>query len=149
MKHLFALLLSAGVLLSGCDKESENVTTTPGPKEYTTAISVSEAGAPPYVLPEAQVGSATYQGPTATFTVSGKLLSGTVVRITFEQSSPTATGANVTDVVEVYSEKLGNATQASGRTTRDATRRTVNGSFTSRFADGTTLDGNLKDLVVQ
>ncbi len=147
MKLFFLSALISCSLLYGCnDKDSAKPKSVA--KVYSTAVSVSEGGAPAYILPEAEVGLATYQGPTALLVVSGRLNTGTAVRITFKQSSPAAAGANATDQVEVYSEKLGDAVQTSGRTVRDTGKNTVSGSFTSRFANGTTLDGTLSSLVL-
>lgn len=149
MKQVFAALLAVGVLISGCEDDNPKPSVNNGGATYTTAVSISENGAPPYVLPEALVGQATYQGSTANLIISGKLTSGAVVRLTFGQSSPTAAGANVTNVVEVYSDKAGEATQASGRTTRNTAQNTVSGSFTSTFANGTTLSGTLNSVPLQ
>ncbi|WP_126546749.1 hypothetical protein [Hymenobacter amundsenii] len=135
------------MVLHSCQSK-ETVQPKPASKVYSTAVNVSESGAPAYVLPETEIGLATYQGPTALLVVSGKLNTGTPVRITFKQSSPVTAGANITDQVEVYSEKLGDAVQASGRTTRDGSKNAVTGSFTSRFANGTTLDGTIVGLLL-
>ncbi|WP_143436979.1 hypothetical protein [Hymenobacter mucosus] len=148
MKRLLVAVFALGTILSGCD-DDDNPNSNTNTGMYITEVSVSENGAPPYVLPQAQIGSATYQGSTANLTISGKLTSGDQVRLTFSQSSPTAAGANVTDVVEVYSDKLGDAKTASGRTTRNASLRTVSGSFTSTFAGGATLSGTLTNVPVQ
>jgi hypothetical protein len=141
-------LLLVGALLSSCDDDDTGGSGQTA-IEYTKAISVSENGAPPYVLNQGQVASSTYQGPTANLIINGKLNTGPVIRVTFSQSSPTAAGANITDVVEVYSEALGNATQTSGRTTRNPSINTVSGSFSGTFSNGTTLSGTISGLQLQ
>lgn len=145
MLRITAGFLFASVLLFGCDDDDAGGSGQTS-AVYTTTISVSESGAPPYILNQAQIASSTYQGPTANLVVNGKLNSGPVVRITFSQSSPTVAGINTTDVVEMYSETLGNATQTSGKTTRNATTNAVSGSFTGAFSNGTVLSGTISGL---
>ncbi|WP_157530547.1 hypothetical protein [Hymenobacter norwichensis] len=148
MLRIIVGFLLASTLLFGCDDDDAGGSGQTS-VIYTTAISVSENGAPPYVLNQAQIASSTYQGPTANLVINGKLNSGPVIRVTFSQSSPTVAGSNVTDVVEMYSETQGNATQTSGKTTRNATTNAVSGSFTGAFSNGTIVSGTISGLLLQ
>ncbi|UOG74461.1 hypothetical protein MTX78_20365 [Hymenobacter tibetensis] len=143
-----AILLSAAMLFSGCDDDD----TAPGGsaiENFSKAIMVSEGGAPPYILGEVRVGETLYRGTQASFQVSGKLQSGPVISLSFQQSSRTTTGTDKTDVVAARINTTTNATQASGTTLRDPKTNTVTGTFSSTFPNGLTVDGTITNLQLQ
>jgi hypothetical protein len=140
-----AIFLSAAILFSGCsddDAQPPNSVVD----NFSKAIMVSEGGAPPYTLREVQVGESLYRGTEASFQVSGKLQSGPVITMSFQQSSRTTTGTDKTDVVSIRLNTTTTATQAKGNTLRDPKTNTVSGSFTSTFPNGLTVDGTITNL---
>lgn len=142
-----AIILSAAIFFSGCSDDD----TTPGGaiENFSKAIMVSEGGAPPYTLGEVRVGETLYRGTQASFQVSGKLQSGPIISLSFQQSSRTTTGTDKTDVVVARINTTTNATQASGTTLRDPKTNTVTGTFSSTFPNGLTVDGTITNLQLQ
>ncbi|SHJ68246.1 hypothetical protein SAMN02745146_3689 [Hymenobacter daecheongensis DSM 21074] len=139
-----ALLLSAALLFSGCDdKPVAPSITAPA---STTAITVGEDGAPPYVLNEVQIGLALYQSSRAQLEVSGKLNNGTPISFVFKQSSPSAAGTGKTDLVEATLNSNIATKQATGSTTRDAATNTVSGTFYCQFTNGLQVNGTITNL---
>lgn len=139
-----AVIMSVAMLVAGCkddDADSGVVIIN-----YPTAIMVSEAGAPPYTLREVQVGATQYRGTQASFDVNGKLLSGSIISLSFSQTSRTTTGADITDVVSARLNTTTDATQASGTTKRDPKTNAVSGKFSCVFPDGLTVDGTIDAL---
>jgi len=141
---LTPLILFVALIFAGCNSDKDPV--TPAGSNFSKAITVSEDGAPPYVLDEAQVGETLYRGTRASFRVSGKLQSGSVISLDFRQTSITTTGADKTDVVSAALAATTNATQASGTTIRNPATNTVTGSFSCVFANGKTIEGTIDEL---
>lgn len=140
-----ALILSAAVFFAGCNDDNSESGSSVIPN-YSTAIMVSEGGAPPYTLGEVQIGATQYRGTQASFDVSGKLQSGPVISLSFSQTSRTTTGADITDVVSARINTTTNATQASGTTKRDPKTNMVSGTFSCVFPNGLTVDGTIDAL---
>lgn len=139
-----ALIVSGALLLAGCDDDpTPNASTT---TDFPKTIMVSEGGAPPYTLGEVRVGETLYRGTQASFSVSGKLQSGPILSLSFQQTSRTTTGTDKTDAVSARLNTTINSTQASGTTIRDPRTNTVSGSFTCVFPNGVTVDGTLTAL---
>ncbi len=139
-----AIILSGTLLFAGCDDDSTPSSNTT--IDFSKAIMVSEGGAPPYTLGEVRVGETLYRGTQASFSVSGKLQSGPIISLSFQQTSRTTTGADKTDVVSARLNTTINSTQASGTTIRDPRTNTVSGSFMCVFPNGVTVDGTLDAL---